>query len=130
MPSTSTSPWTVQPLESALWSGSGSTVTCRICGADNRRSAISCRQCFAPLAVRFPTGRKATLPQLVAVLGQSGVGKTCYLGLLADLLARGSPDLHIYSHGAVSVAMQQQTITCLANRRFPPLSRTPSQSLF
>lgn len=120
MTSVLTGQWTAQPLESALWSGPGSTVVCRVCGADNRLTATTCRECFAPVAVRFPEDRKPSPPHLLAVLGPPHVGKTCYLGMLADMLARGESDMRIYSHGAVSVALQQHTMSSLARRRFPP----------
>jgi hypothetical protein len=60
------------------------------------------------------------------VLGASNAGKTVYLGVLLDILSKGTKRMSGLATGAFSVALQEQTTTTLQNRRFP--EKTPSES--
>jgi hypothetical protein len=62
----------------------------------------------------------------VSVLGASGAGKTVYLGFLLDLLSKGTPRLKGVANSTFSLAVQDETLTSLQNRRFP--EKTPSEA--
>lgn len=112
--------WSSIPLKSLELVPYAIQVECYVCGASNRFDAEFCRQCRAPLALAYPTGKKKIPPQHLAVLGAPRVGKTCYLGMLTDILSRRPSDLQMLAHGAFSVSLQQQTMLALAHRQFPP----------
>jgi hypothetical protein len=95
-------------------------VPCYVCEADNRFDSAVCQQCHAPLAIGYSNDKKQTPPQLMAVVGAAGVGKTCYLGLLMDMLSRSPTEMQLLARGAFSVSLQQQTMSALACRQFPP----------
>jgi hypothetical protein len=95
-------------------------VPCYVCSTENRFDNAFCSQCHAPLELNPPTDKKHSAPQLVTVLGGPGVGKTCYLGLLTDMLSRNSSGIQLFARGAFSVSLQQQTMSALARRQFPP----------
>jgi len=98
---------------------------CAMCDGENRHAAEFCWHCRAPVALAFPTDRKRAAPRLVAVVGPPGVGKTVYLGMLTDILSRQRGSLQILARGAYSVSLQQQSMSALARREFPP--STPSE---
>lgn len=112
--------WSTIPLESMELAQYAVQVECYICEGGNRFDAEFCRHCRAPLALAYQARKQKTQPRLLAVLGGPAVGKTCYLGILADMLSRQSGGLQMLAHGAFSVSLQQQTISALARRRFPP----------
>jgi hypothetical protein len=60
------------------------------------------------------------------VLGTSGVGKTVYLGMLLDLLARGACGLHGLAQGPFTLSLQRKLILALERQRFP--EKTPVES--
>jgi hypothetical protein len=64
-------------------------------------------------------------PKIVGVLGPSGVGKTVYLGMLLDMLARGAEDLHGLARGPFSLELHRNTVLALERQRFP--EKTPSE---
>ncbi|MEM6330284.1 MAG: hypothetical protein AAF790_08550, partial [Planctomycetota bacterium] len=63
------------------------------------------------------SGRRA--PPMIAVLGAGGVGKTVYLGMLLDMMARGVGGLRATVEGAHSISLQQRATTSLAAGCFP-----------
>jgi len=64
--------------------------------------------------------KKGAPSQLIAVIGPPGVGKTVYLGMLTDLLSRQGGPFQLLARGAFSVCLQQQSMSALARRVFPP----------
>jgi hypothetical protein len=58
-------------------------------------------------------------PQMVAMLGSSGVGKTVFLGMLMDMLSRQTAEVQVLARGAFSINLQQATTTALARCEFP-----------
>jgi hypothetical protein len=58
-------------------------------------------------------------PRFISVLGESGSGKTVYLGMLMDMLSKGVLGMRGIAHGSHSVAVQDNTISSLERRRFP-----------
>ncbi|MEX1222907.1 MAG: hypothetical protein WEA31_00015, partial [Pirellulales bacterium] len=55
-------------------------VPCYICEGANTFDAELCRHCYAPMALAHQARSQKVRPQLMAVIGSSGVGKTVYLG--------------------------------------------------
>jgi hypothetical protein len=90
-----------------------------VCEAINRVDVEFCHQCRAPLALSYAAERNAAAPHLLAVAGPPGAGKTVYLGMLTDQLARHRGPLQILVRGAYSVTLQQACMSALARRRFP-----------
>ena len=74
-------------------------VPCYICGEGNLFDAELCRFCFAPMALAHQAATQKTAPYMLATLGASGVGKTVYLGMLLDMLARQPERLQIMARG-------------------------------
>ena len=64
-------------------------IPCFVCDGGNRHDAERCRHCYAPLALTYQAADQRTKkPQMLAVLGPRGAGKTSYLGMLCDCLSR------------------------------------------
>ena len=100
-------------------------LVCYVCERDNLSETELCRHCSAPLALAQQAHGKENLPQLVAAMGSSGVGKTVYLGMLLDMLSRLPDRLQLLARGAFSVTLQQTTAAALARCQFPP--KTPAE---
>jgi hypothetical protein len=60
------------------------------------------------------------------VLGPTGVGKTVYLGMLLDLLSRGTNGLHGLSRSPFSLTLHRNLILALERQRFP--EKTPVET--
>ena len=112
--------WMNVPLQSLDLAKYSVQVECYVCDGGNRFDAEFCRNCRAPLTLAYQAQKQKVTPQLLAVLGGPSVGKTCYVGMLTDMLSRQPSGLQMLAHGAFSVSLQQQTISALARRRFPP----------
>ena len=67
----------------------------------------------------------ARIPRFIGVLGPTGVGKTVYLGMLLDMLARGVGGLHGIARGPFSLSLHRNLILALENQRFP--DKTPNE---
>lgn len=101
---------------------------CYVCEGGNRFDAEFCRHCHAPMALGpAEEHKKNSSPRLMAVLGAPGSGKTVYLGMLADLLSRHGGPLQLLARGAFSVCLQQQSVSALARRTFPPRTTSDPQ---
>ncbi len=100
------------------------TLECPLCGASIRAQA--CDRCFAPREVVGSILSRSTRPRCVGVLGPSGVGKTVYLGVLLDLLARGAGGFHGMARGPFSLMLQRQVMLSLEHQRFP--GKTPVEA--
>jgi hypothetical protein len=85
----------------------------------------ACGKCHAPAPVIESIAGRGHPPRFVGVLGPSGVGKTVYLGMLLDLLARGSCGLHGLARGPFSLGLHRNLILALENQRFP--EKTPAE---
>jgi hypothetical protein len=84
-----------------------------------------CGRCFAPAEVTRSILEREAPPHFVGVLGPSNVGKTVYLGMLLDLLARGAGGLHWVAHGAFSLELHRNLMLALERQRFP--AKTPTE---
>jgi len=86
----------------------------------------TCGRCYAPAAVIDSIMSRHRPPRFIGVLGPSGVGKTVYLGMLLDLLARGAGGLHGTPKGPFSLALHRNLVLALERQRFP--DKTPSEA--
>lgn len=84
-----------------------------------------CNQCFAPAEVIDSILSRRVPPRFLGVVGPSGVGKTVYLGMLLDLLARGAGGLSGVARGPFSLTLQRNLMLALERQRFP--DKTPSE---
>lgn len=99
--------------------------SCLICNTLNTVEAIYCRECSAPMGIVHDTIAQQRDPHIVSVVGESNVGKTVYLGFLLDMLSQCAGNFEAIPKGAYSIDLQQNVISHMANRRFPP--KTPME---
>lgn len=99
---------------------------CVCCGVTYAGSGPFCMRCMAPLELSRTVRRRGTPPRFIPVLGASGAGKTVYLGMLLDILSKGTQNLAGLTTGSFSMGLQIQTTTALENRRFP--EKTPVEA--
>jgi hypothetical protein len=107
------------PLETYLLAEHAAPIPCLVCDHENCVSAARCRNCSAPMSLAHNTQSSKSRPQLIAVIGASGAGKTVYLGLLMDMLTRHVGPLRSTARGPMSISLQQATTTALATGWFP-----------
>lgn len=113
-------------VETAKWLSDGSKVSCIACGRETVAVRGFCKDCQTPLELSRSVSDREKPVRFVSVLGGSGAGKTVYLGVLLDILSRGTKHLRGLPNGPFSVAVQQETVTALERRRFP--EKTPSEA--
>lgn len=116
---------TIQPLESYRLARYAMPVPCYICETDNTFDAEYCGHCAAPMALAHQANDQKQTPQMVAVIGASGVGKTVYLGMLMDMLSRQPDRLQVLLRGAFSINLQHTTLSALSRCEFP--RKTPNE---
>lgn len=114
------------PLESYRLAQYAVPIPCFVCGQGNAFDTDRCRFCQAPMALTYQASSLKHEPQVLAVLGSSRAGKTAYLGVLTDMLARQNGAIQLLARGAFSIAMQQTAVSSLARGYFPP--RTPEDA--
>ena len=107
------------PLETYLLAEHAAPIACLVCDHENCVSAARCRNCSAPMSLAHNSQSSKRRPQLIAVIGASGAGKTVYLGLLMDMLTRHVGLLRSTARGPMSISLQQATTTALATGWFP-----------
>ncbi len=117
-------PLVTLPMESYQLAKYAEPLVCFVCEFENNYDAEICRCCGAPMALTHQAGNYKTAPQMIAVVGPPKSGKTVYLGMLLDLLARRTSGIRALARGAFSVTLQQQTVESLATCQFP--EATPS----
>ena len=100
-------------------------VQCYVCEGGNNFDAELCRHCQAPMALAHQLNAQKVEPQMVAAIGSAAAGKTVYLGMLTDMLSRQNRELKLLSRGAISVCLQQMTMSALSSGRFP--EKTPNE---
>lgn len=101
-----------------------STIPCPVCGGA-LSGGEGCGHCFAPSEVIESIMARDRAPKFIGVLGPSAVGKTVYLGMLLDLLARGAGGLHGIARGPFSLSLHRNLVLALERQRFP--AKTPSE---
>ncbi len=106
------------------WAAQFQTLACPLCEGHVIEGS-TCGQCYAPAEVIRSIYSRGCQPRFVGVLGPSGAGKTVFLGMLLDLLARGMGGLHGVARGPFSLALHRNLILALERQRFP--GKTPSE---
>jgi hypothetical protein len=115
----------IQPLDSYRLVQYVVPIPCYVCEAENTYDAEYCHLCLAPMALAHQANSQNVHPQMVAVMGASGVGKTVYLGMLMDMLSRQTDKMQVLTRGAFSITLQQTTISALSRCTFP--RKTPNE---
>jgi hypothetical protein len=115
----------IQPLESYRLIQYSTPIPCYICSADNTTDAEFCNHCSAPMALAHQASAQGIQPQMVAVIGPSGVGKTVYMGMLLDMLSQQSQKMRLLARGAFSITLQQAAMSSLSHCEFP--HKTPNE---
>lgn len=107
-------------MKTLQWYQEQSYFECVVCGTSIiDGSAGTCHGCHSPVELSRTIAHRDIPGKLVSVLGASGAGKTVYLGMLLDMVGKGCTDLCGLPNGAFSMAVQEQTIAALEQRRFP-----------
>jgi hypothetical protein len=99
-------------------------IACVVCDGLTPETGLYCQTCHAPTEISQAVARRGTPPRFLSILGPSGAGKTVYLGLLLDMLSKGTASLRGVPNGPFSVAIQHETVRALQNRRFPEKTRS------
>jgi len=115
----------IQPLESWRLAKYAVPIACHICETDNTFDSEFCIYCAAPMALAHQVANQKVHPQMIAVIGSSGVGKTVYLGMLMDMLSRQTSRTQLLARGAFSITLQQTTVSALSSCEFP--CKTPNE---
>jgi hypothetical protein len=100
-------------------------VPCPLCG-DETFEGQACNACFLPVKVIESIRARAQPPRFIGVLGPSGVGKTVFLGMLMDMLARGIGGLRGLAQSPFTLTLHRNVILALERQRFP--EKTPVES--
>jgi len=85
-----------------------------------------CPGCQTPASLSHTVAARSGAQSFVSVLGASNAGKTVFLGLLLDILSKGSDKFRSTATSASSIDLQEQVITALERRRFP--EKTPTEA--
>src|SRR5690606_28831301 len=85
-----------------------------------------CAHCSVPTALSQTAAGRTGPQSFLSVLGASNAGKTVYLGLLLDILSKGSEAFRGTATGAFSIDLQEQVITALERQAFP--QKTPAEA--
>lgn len=107
------------PLESYLLAQRSAPIDCLICGFENSSATERCCRCAAPMAIARACAKSKRRPQVLAVVGAPGAGKTVYLGMLMDMLIRRVGGIRATVCGPYSIGLQQATTTALASGYYP-----------
>jgi double-GTPase-like protein len=103
----------------------GGYLPCPLCG-EQAYEGQACGTCYLPAKVIESIRARSQTPRFVGVLGPSAVGKTVYLGMLLDLLARGVGGLRGVAQSPFSLTLHRNLILALERQRFP--EKTPVES--
>jgi len=98
---------------------------CPLCGG-SVLAGDPCAPCSLPFKVIESILNRPSPPRFLGVLGPAGVGKTVYLGMLLDLLARGVRGLHGMAQSPFTLSLHRNLILALERQRFP--EKTPVES--
>ncbi|MBX3438739.1 MAG: hypothetical protein KF861_14690 [Planctomycetaceae bacterium] len=101
-------------------------ISCACCDHSIALRHLFCPNCHAPMEVSQAVASRGAPPRFLTLLGPSGAGKTVFLGVLLDMLSKGSRPLRGLPNGPFSLAVQQETIDALQKQRFP--EKTPSEA--
>ncbi|MCA9212987.1 MAG: hypothetical protein KDB27_07980 [Planctomycetales bacterium] len=113
-----------QSMTSVRFLAEGEQLKCVCCDTSLFKLDGFCSTCQAPTSLSRAVVDRAAPSGFISVLGASGAGKTVYLGMLLDMLTKGTRELQGLPNNSLSVAVQEQTISALENRQFP--EKTPN----
>src|SRR5262249_28452102 len=116
---------TMTSLYSGAYGRGSGAPPCPLC-ASPTYDGSACSTCYLPSKVIESIRSRPDSPRFLAVLGTSGVGKTVYLGMLLDLLARGACGMHGLAQGPFTLNLHRKLILALERQRFP--EKTPIES--
>lgn len=85
-----------------------------------------CAHCWVPASLSQTAAGRTGPQSFLSVLGASNAGKTVYLGVLLDLLSKGTERFRGTATGAFSIDLQEQVVTALERRTFP--QKTPAEA--
>ncbi|QDT07176.1 hypothetical protein K227x_56010 [Rubripirellula lacrimiformis] len=102
------------------------TVDCACCDQRLPDRVEYCAECSTPASLSHAVAKRVGTQSFVSVLGASNAGKTVYLGLLLDILSKGTDAFRGLPTSAFSIDLQEQVITALEGRVFP--DKTPSEA--
>jgi hypothetical protein len=107
------------------YSNVANELPCPLCGGHSRQGD-PCGTCNLPFKVIESILIRPSPLRFLGVLGPTGVGKTVYLGMLLDLLARGACGLYGLAQGPFTLSLHRNVILALERQRFP--EKTPVES--
>ncbi len=110
---------TEQLIQTTRFLDGNAKVRCVCCSEESFDNNGYCSHCQAPLDLSRTADKRCNPVNFVSVLGASGAGKTVYIGMLLDMLSKGRLGIEGLPNNSFSVAVQQQTVGALENRRFP-----------
>ncbi|MEZ6115822.1 MAG: hypothetical protein R3C28_04525 [Pirellulaceae bacterium] len=117
-----------QVMTSTRFLSEGTKFECVCCGQVYFDHTGHCNHCQAPTSISRVVAERDGKPKFLCVLGASGAGKTVYLGMLLDMLTKGTKGLQGLPNNSFSVSVQQQTMNALERRRFPEKTATESDT--
>ena len=104
------------------------SLDCVVCGNTMVFAGNCCGRCQSPMELSRSAAERKSPPRFLSVLGSSGAGKTVFLGTLLDLLSKGHGEIQGTPNGAFSVALQQNCVLALQQRRFPDKTANEADS--
>jgi Double-GTPase 2 len=107
------------------YSNVSNELPCPLCGGISR-GGDPCASCNLPYKVIESILNRRTPLRFLGVLGPTGAGKTVYLGMLLDMLARGVSGLHGLAQSPFTLSLHRNVILALERQRFP--EKTPVES--
>src|SRR5690606_9302776 len=117
---------TEQVIQSARFLEGQGRITCVCCLQESFNNSGYCGLCRAPMEISRTAEKRGAPVNFVSVMGASGAGKTVFIGMLLDILSKGSRGIQGLPNNSFSVSIQQHTISALESRRFP--EKTPSEA--
>lgn len=99
---------------------------CACCDTRLAEKDEYCVHCQTPATLSRTVSQRVGSQNFISVLGPSNAGKTVYLGLLLDILSKGSEEFRGTATSAFSVDLLEQVVTALERRTFP--EKTPSEA--
>ncbi|MCR9291080.1 MAG: hypothetical protein NXI32_00090 [bacterium] len=99
---------------------------CVCCSARVEHCIDYCPKCQTPICLSQSVALQGGGHSFISVLGASNAGKTVYLGLLLDILSKGSEDFRGVAASPFAVDLQEYVVTSLENRAFP--EKTPAEA--
>jgi len=99
---------------------------CVCCDQPLSSASDYCPVCETPTTLSSTVAARGGRQEFISVLGASNAGKTVYLGLLLDILSKGSDAFRGTATSAFSIDLQEQVVTALERRMFP--AKTPTEA--